>query len=70
MTYASLFAIRRKYTPPNIDLEGMKISIPPQPQPIAASTAAYVTSWLGLGKSMTGEQLDLLCELIFTLLFI
>ncbi|KAF7347606.1 WD40 containing SNARE-dependent exocytosis protein [Mycena venus] len=57
-SYGTVFDFRRAYTPPNITIP--KPTVPSQPQPVSLGPTSLISSLFRFGKSMTGEQLDIL----------
>lgn len=64
--YGTLFDVRRSapYAAPDVILADESRAIPPQPLPVSIGPATVLSSWWGTitSNSMTGEQIDILCE--------
>ena len=61
----SLFNIRRAYGPLDIDFTTTSREVPYPPQPVSAGPQSLLSgaaSWFGMKGSLTGEQIDVLCE--------
>lgn len=62
--FSTLFNVRRAYSYADVDLTTSINALPPQPQPVSVGPTSVLSSWLPFQRSMTGEDLDVLCKLL------